>query len=89
MPVKSADQMLAQLKIFLPNMRAAILQYEELEQKFEADPDFRDLWERDSAAALRAVGINPDARTEMGLEPYDQGPRCDWCTTPLGNACHC
>ncbi len=89
MAVKTADQMLAQLRIFLPNMRTAIGQFEELEQKFENDPDFRDLWERDSAAALRAVGIDPDVRTEMGFEPYDRGPNCDWCVTPQGNACHC
>lgn len=90
MPLKSADEMLAQLRDFLPNVRQAVIQFEELERRFGEDADFRALWEQDSAAALRAVGINPDARIEMGLEPYDrQGPQCVTCITPMGNACHC
>ena len=92
--MKSADEKLADTVEFLPNARRAIAQIEEVERLLHDDEEFRNLWNTDSAAALRQVGIDPDARVEMGLDPYpakddESGPRCDWCITPQGNACHC
>jgi hypothetical protein len=87
--MKTAKQKLKDLKTFLPNAKRAIEQTEKFAQLLETDPAFQKLWEKDSAAALRKVGINPDARMEMGLPPYEKGPECNWCITPEGNACHC
>jgi uncharacterized ferritin-like protein (DUF455 family) len=89
MPVKSADEMLKSTVSFLDKLRKAVAQLEEMKRRLEGDAEFRKLWETNSAAALRQVGINPDARMEVGLEAYEKGPRCDWCVTPNGNACHC
>ena len=89
MAVKSAQEKIQDLKVFIPNAKIAIAQFEEFLGKMEADASFRRLWETDSAAALRTVGINPDSRMEMGYEEYAQGPECNNCITPLGNACHC
>ena len=89
-PVKTADQKIEDLRTFMPNARRAIEQFQALLDRLEAEPDFRTLWNTDPAAALQAVGIDPDSRTEMGLEPYQvKGPECNYCITPQGNACHC
>jgi hypothetical protein len=87
--MKNADEKLASTIEFLPNARQAIAQIEEVERLLRDDADFRNLWNTDSAAALRQVGIHPDARIEMGRGPYTDGPECEWCITPIGNACHC
>lgn len=87
--MKNADEKLANTIEFLPNARRAIAQIEEVERLLRDDEDFRNLWNTDSAAALRQVGIDPDARMEMGRGPYAEGPECEWCVTPNGNACHC
>jgi hypothetical protein len=87
--VKSADEMAASLKEFIPKAKRAIEQFESLQRKLETDAEFRRLWESDSAQALKRVGINPDARMEVGLPPYSRGPECNWCVTPKANACHC
>jgi hypothetical protein len=89
MPAKSAQEKIQDLKQFIPNARKAITQFEELLRRMESDEGFRTLWETDSAKALEAVGIDPEARQEMGMEPYDRGPECNNCITPQGNACHC
>ena len=89
MSVKPAVVKLRDTITFLDGSKKAIMQIEEMRRRLESDKAFCELWEKDSAEALRQVGINPDARTEMGLEPYEEGPRCDWCVTPQGNACHC
>jgi hypothetical protein len=88
-PIKTANEKIADLKVFLPNAKKAIAQFEALSARLEADADFRKLWETDSAKALEAVGIDPEARQEMGLGPYEHGPECNNCITPQGNACHC
>lgn len=92
--MKNADEKLADTVEFVPNARRAIAQFEEVEHLLRDDVTFRNLWNTDSAAALRQVGIDPDARVEMGLGPYPDkdskdGPECNWCITPNGNACHC
>jgi hypothetical protein len=89
MPVKSAAEKLQDTTAFLDNAKTAIAQIEEMRRLLETDEEFRKLWEADSAAALRQVGIDPESRQEMGLGAYEEGPRCDWCVTPNGNACHC
>lgn len=89
MAVKSAEQKLKELKTFIPNAKKAIAQFEELQRRLETEESFRKLWETDSAKALEAVGINPDARMETGRGSYEKGPECTWCITPQGNACHC
>jgi hypothetical protein len=92
--MKNADEKLASTVEFLPLARRAIGQIEEVERLLRDDEAFRNLWNTDSAAALRQVGIDPDARMEMGRGPYPDkdakdGPECDWCITPMGNLCHC
>jgi hypothetical protein len=94
--MKNADEKLADTVEFLSNARRAITQLEEVERLLRENEEFRNLWNTDSAAALRQVGIDPDARVEMGLPPYPPkgddeggGARCDWCLTPTGKACHC
>ena len=89
MPKKTASQKLEDLKIFIPNAKKAISQFEELMNRLESDKEFCKLWEEDSSQALVQVGINPDARMEMGYEEYSKGPQCNNCVTPNGNACHC
>jgi len=89
MSVKPAKQMASELSDFLENAKKSIEQIENLKNKLENDEDFQRLWESDSAKALIALGITPDARMEMGKEPYIMGPECIWCITPKGNACHC
>jgi hypothetical protein len=88
MPVKSAKEKLQDLRTFIPNAKKAIAQFEQLARRLE-EPEFQKLWESDSAAALRAVGIDPEARQEMGLPAYKDGAQCNNCITPGGNACHC
>ena len=90
--MKTAAEKARDLKVFLKNAKRAIQQTEKLAELLEKDPAFQRLWETDSAAALLQVGINPDARMEMGLPPYkdpNKGPECNNCITPQGNACHC
>ena len=89
MAVKPADVMASDLGAFLEKAAAAAKQIEDFKARLESDPAFQKLWEQDSAKALTEMGINPDARMEVGEEPYVMGPRCDWCITPKGNACHC
>lgn len=87
--MKTAAEKLKDSKEFLKNAKQATKQLEKFTELIEKDPKFQQLWEKDSAAALRQVGINPDARMEMGKPPYSKGPECNWCYTPLGNLCHC
>ena len=89
MPTKSAQEKIQELRQFIPNARRAITQFEELLRRMESEESFRSLWENNSAEALKAVGIDPEARQEMGKESYDRGPECNYCITPNGNACHC
>jgi hypothetical protein len=89
MNVKPAKVMASDLGNFLQKAADAIAKIEAFKERLETDPDFQALWEADSAKALLAMGIDPDARMEVGEEPYVMGPRCDWCVTPNGNACHC
>ena len=89
MAMKSAAEEIAYLKTFIPNAKKAIAQFEEMQRLLETQEEFRKLWESNSADALRQVGINPDARVEMGKEPYPEGVQCNYCITPQGNACHC
>jgi uncharacterized ferritin-like protein (DUF455 family) len=86
MAIKSAKEKLGELRTFIPNVKKAIKQFEELKRRLETEEGFRKLWETNSAEALRQVGINPNARMEVGLDKYSKGPRCDWCITPQGNA---
>jgi hypothetical protein len=71
-----------------PNAKKAVEQFEALLARLEAEEDFRKLWNTDSAKALMAVNIDPQARQEIGLGPYERGPECNNCITPMGNACH-
>ena len=89
MPAKSAQEKIQELKVFIPNAKQAIAKFEELLRRMESDERFRTLWETNSAEALEAVGIDPEARIEMGKEAYAEGPECNYCITPNGNACHC
>lgn len=89
MPLKSAQVMSADVGAFLERAREALKVTEAFQRKLVEDSEFAALWDRDSAAALRAVGINPEARQELGLGPYDDGAQCKWCITPNGNSCHC
>jgi hypothetical protein len=89
MPVKPAKQMASELSQFLVNARKSVKQIEELQRRLENESDFQKLWESDSAKALQEVGIDPNARMEVGKEPYERGPECVYCITPMGNACHC
>lgn len=89
MPLKSAQEKLKDTEAFLMNAKKAIAQLEEVKRRLESDATFRKLWDTDSAEALRQVGIDPEARHEMGLGPYEEGAQCKWCVTPQGNACHC
>ncbi len=89
MAVKPAKQMASELAQFIGNVRRSIQQLEDLQRRLETDATFRKAWESDSAKALRTVGINPDARMEVGRGAYERGPECTWCITPKGNACHC
>ncbi len=87
--MKTAAEKLKDSKAFLENAKHATKLLEKFTQLLETDPTFQRLWETDSAAALRQVGIDPDARMQMGLPPYEKGPECNWCYTPKGNLCHC
>lgn len=92
--MKNADEKLANTEAFLPAARQAIEKLETVERLLRDDEEYRQLWNTDSAAALRQVGIDPDARVEMGRPPYPEkgsaeGPECEWCITPMGNLCHC
>ena len=89
MALKSAQEKIQELKVFIPNARKAVAQFEELLRRMESDESFRTLWDTDSAEALKAVGIDPEARAEMGKGSYAEGPECNYCITPNGNACHC
>jgi hypothetical protein len=87
--VKPAVEVAKDLETWIPKAKKAIVLAEDLRQRLETDEEFQKLWETDSAEALRRVGIDPDARKEVGLPPYDQGPECTNCITPMGNYCHC
>jgi hypothetical protein len=89
MPVKSAAEKLQDTIAFLDTAKASIAQIQGMRRLLETEDEFRKLWEADSAAALRQVGIDPASRQEMSLGSYAEGARCDWCVTPNGNACHC
>ena len=89
MTVKSASVMANDVAGFLVRAKEALRVTEEFQRRLTDDSEFAALWERDSAGALREAGIDPEARQEMGMPPYSEGPECNWCTTPNGNACHC
>ncbi len=89
MPIKSAQVMANDVGSFLEKARVAIKTTEDFQKRLLDDTAFAELWERDSAAALREAGIDPEARQEVGLPPYENGPECNWCITPNGNTCHC
>lgn len=89
MALKSASVMAADVASFIERAKAAIVISENFQKRLVDDPDFARLWDSDSAAALRLAGIDPEARQEMGMGPYDEGAQCNWCITPNGNTCHC
>ena len=91
MAVKSAAHMQQTLDAIIPTLTSPVAktQAAALKRLFESDPGFHALWEKDSATALKKAGVDPDSRMEMGMEPYERGPECNWCTTPKGNLCHC
>jgi hypothetical protein len=94
MPIEPAPRMAAKTDEWLARVSRELKKIETLRNRLRDDANFQDLWNRDSAQALRDVGINPDARTEVGLEPYadavaKRGVQCNNCITPMGNACHC
>lgn len=89
MALKTADEMASSTDDFIARVGEAVTKFEALRDRLRSDATFRDLWERDSAQALREVGIDPEARQEVGYPPYDRGPECNNCITPQGNACHC
>lgn len=89
MPFKNAQVMAQDVGAFLVKARDALAKTEAFQHRLVNDADFAALWDKDSAAALREMGIDPEARQEMGYGPYDEGAQCKWCTTPNGNACHC
>jgi hypothetical protein len=89
MPLKSAQVMSADVAAFLARAREALKTTEAFQRRLAEDAEFAALWERDSAAALRAAGIDPEARQEVGFGPYAEGAQCNWCITPNGNSCHC
>jgi hypothetical protein len=74
---------------FISNVKTSVQQLEELHRRLETEKQFQKLWETDSGKALRAVGINPDARMEAGRESYERGPECVMVHHPAGNAWHC
>jgi hypothetical protein len=90
--VRPAAEMADNADALLANVQDALAKIKEFSERVRSDEEFAQLWDTDSAAALRQVGIDPDARRELGYEPYDdklRGPECMWCVTPNGNACHC
>nr|WP_310524839.1 hypothetical protein [Polymorphobacter sp.] len=89
MPLKSAQIMSADVGDFLVRAREALRITEAFQKRLVDDAEFAALWDRDSAAALKAAGIDPEARQAMGFGPYDEGAQCNWCITPNGNSCHC
>lgn len=89
MPLKSAKIMSADVGAFLDRARQALQVTEAFQKRLIEDADFAALWERDSAAALKAAGIDPEARQQVGFGPYSEGAQCNWCITPNGNSCHC
>ncbi|WP_375289323.1 hypothetical protein [Qipengyuania sp.] len=89
MTVKTAKVMAADLGEFRKKAEAALEKIEAFQKRLETEPEFQALWESDSAQALKVMGIDPEARQEVGREAYVLGPECDWCITPKGNACHC
>jgi hypothetical protein len=89
MAVKSPDEMADTLETFLERTREGMVKFDALMGRLRTDETFRGLWDRDSAQALREVGIDPEARTELGMAPYERGPECRPCWTPQGNPCHC
>jgi hypothetical protein len=89
MPIKSAQVMATDVGVFVERARAALATTEAFQKRLTTDAEFAALWDRDSAAALREAGIDPEARQEVGFGPYSSGPECNWCITPLGNTCHC
>ncbi len=89
MAVRPPEEMASNADDFVMKVRQELDKLEKLRDRLRDDEDFQNLWSSDSAAALREVGINPDARMELGHEPYDRGPECTWCITPMGNSCHC
>lgn len=90
--VRPAAEMAERVDAKLDKIQSALAQLETFRDRLRNDSEFQNLWNSDSAAALREVGIDPDARTEMGYPPYDdpeRGPMCEMCWTPNGNLCHC
>ncbi|MDQ2897599.1 MAG: hypothetical protein M3Y09_18495 [Actinomycetota bacterium] len=89
MAVKPADQMATQLDEFIANLRAELPKMEAFRDRLAGDPAFQELWSSDSGQAMRDAGFDPEARTQLGFPPYERGPECNWCMTPMGNLCHC
>lgn len=89
---RSAKVDAAMVEGFLPKAAIALQKLEKLGKRLENDPAFRALYESDFISALIEAGIDPDARTEMGLEPLISGQipiESKSCITPNGNACVC
>ena len=77
---------------FLPKAKKALQVLEDLGKRLENDAEFKKLYESDFISALIEAGIDPNARTEMGLAPLERGnipSRSKSCITPSGNACVC
>jgi hypothetical protein len=89
---RSADRDIKVVNEFVPKAATAIRKLETLRDKLKNDPEFRKLYETDFIAALEKVGIDPNARTEMGLPPLEKDKipsDSHSCITPNGNACLC
>jgi hypothetical protein len=89
---RSAERDIKVVDDSVPKAAAAIKKLETLRNKWKNDPEFRKLYETDFMAALEKVGIDLNARTEMGLPPLEKGKvpaDSKSCITPQGNACLC
>jgi hypothetical protein len=91
---KPAPKEVEDLAVFLENANGAIDKIVKLKKRLETDPAFKKLWEENPIEADRQMGIDPKARTEVGLPMVKDtgntgGPECNYCITPAGNACHC
>jgi|GEM_PF-3133121 hypothetical protein len=73
------------------NLTVALGQLEAVHKLLRDDSAAQALWLTDTKAVLRSVGIDPEARQEVGMAAFDDagGAQCFWCTTPSGSLCKC
>jgi hypothetical protein len=89
---RSAERDIQVVEDFIPKAEAAIKKLGTLRDKLKNDSEFRKLYETDFMTALEKIGIDPNARTEMGLPSLEKGKipaDSKNCITPQGNACVC